>query len=85
MQPDNFVTVYCVETYWRASPRRLVRGQFRQYGDRAEALTAGRRMARARAGVLVFSVAGEPVADIWQRPQTLARFGDAPAEAPGVV
>lgn len=81
MQPDHFVTVYCVETYWRASPRRLERGQLRQFGDRETALRVGRTMALRRTGVLVFSVAGEPVADIWQRPRTIARFGDAPAEA----
>lgn len=81
MQPDHFVTVYCVETYWRASPFRLERGQLRQFGDRETALRVGRAMARRRSGVLVFSVAGEPVSDIWQGPRTIARFGDAPTRA----
>lgn len=85
MQPDHFVTVYCVETYWRASPRRLERGQLRQFGDRESALHAAAAMARRRPGVLVYSVAGEPVADIWQRPRVIARFGDAPAIAGKIV
>lgn len=73
------VEVFCVQTFWRASPSRVERGQLHQFGCRERALETGRVMARRRSGVLVFRVQGEPVSGIWQEPQVLARFGDAPA------
>lgn len=70
--------VFCVETFWRASPTKLERGVLRQFGERQAAIEAAKVMARRRSGVLVYSVTGEPVADIWQAPRIIARYGDAP-------
>ncbi len=72
------VEVFCVQTYWRTSPVRFEPGQFQQYGARDMAIAAAKRLALSRPGVMVFRVVGEPVADIWQPPQVIARFGDAP-------
>lgn len=71
------VTVYCVETFG-PSGRRIDPRQVAQYGDAGEARAQGRLSARRRAGVLVYSVSGDPVADIWQEPQIIARYGVAP-------
>lgn len=73
------VEVFCVQTYWRAGSDRFEPGQFHQFGSRDCAMQAAKHLARSRPGVMVFKVAGEPVADIWQPPQVIARFGDAPS------
>lgn len=73
------VEVFCVQTIWRASASRYEPGQFQQFGTRQGAVEEGKRLARSRPGVIVFRVAGDPVADIWQAPEVIARFGDAPA------
>lgn len=71
------VTVYCVETFGpsgrRQDPPRPI-----QFGDEVTARGEGKDQARRRAGVLVYSVDGDPVADIWQRPRIIARYGTAP-------
>lgn len=71
-------TVFCVDTYWQARPGQMERGQRRQFGDREGAMGAARRMARSRPGVMVYKVSGDPVADIWQPPEIVARFGETP-------
>lgn len=72
------VEVFCVQTFWRPSSARVEPGQFHQFGSRLDAMEAAKKLARSRPGVMVFRVQGDPVADIWQSPQVVARFGDAP-------
>lgn len=74
------VTIYCVETFG-PSGRRLDPRRMSQHGDRPEAMLTARIQARRRAGVLVFSVTGDPFAGVWQDPLVLARYGRAPTSA----
>lgn len=73
----NQVTIFCVETFG-PSGRRLDPRRLSQHGDRPDAMAVARDEARRRAGVLVFSVTGDPFAGVWQEPQIVARYGKAP-------
>jgi hypothetical protein len=73
----NILTVYCVQSFWR-DRHKLSAGRLRQYRDRDVALTAARALRVRDAGVVVFSVRGNPEADYWEEPRLLATFGETP-------
>jgi hypothetical protein len=70
-------TVFCVQAYG-LSGARPVRGKLSQYGTASEAMAEGAAQSIRHAGVLVFSVRGEPDFGSWDEPRVLARYGAAP-------
>ncbi len=70
-------TVYCVQTYSKKG-RELAKGPLRQCGSSKEALAKGEDLSRRAAGVVVFSVEGDPTFDYWSEPRVLAEHGQVP-------
>lgn len=71
-------TIYCVQPFWKDG-RKLARGPLKQFKKEEEARAAGEVAAKRNAGVLVFSVAGSPEADVWDEPIVILKRGDVPA------
>lgn len=70
-------TVFCVQTFSKKG-RALATGPLRQYGSGAEALQKGEDLQSRNAGVLVYSVEGDPAFDYWDEPKVLASYGQVP-------
>lgn len=70
-------TVFCVQTYGRKDGR-LVGTQRHEFTSATEAEDLGRRLAVTAAGVVVFSVEGDPEAEAWDEPEIFAVHGEAP-------
>lgn len=72
------VTVFYVQPFSRAGPKKLTRGDLRQYADEPKARRAGEVAARRNAGAIVYSVEGNPEYEDWAPPRHIASFGDVP-------
>ena len=70
-------TVYCVQSYQKKG-RGLTKGPMKQFGSSGDALSAGQSLCERSAGVVVFSVEGDPAFDYWGEPQVLATHGEVP-------
>lgn len=71
-------TVYCVQPFWR-SGKRLVRAEMRQFKQEDEARRAGERFYKNHAGVMVYSMEGDPeYEDSWGQLKVVATFGEVP-------
>lgn len=70
-------TIYGVQPYW-FDGRRLARGTPEQYRTQAEAERAAGKLYRNHAGVLIFSVSGEPEYDAWGEPRPIRAIGYVP-------
>lgn len=73
-------TVFCVQTFMKKG-RVLTPGPLRQFGTGQEALQSGESLKDRSAGVVVYSVEGEPAFDYWSEPKVLASHGQVPALA----
>lgn len=71
------ITVYCVQPFWQ-SGRRLAQGDLRQTDNQDRAWEMARSAARRNAGVILYSVTGNPEYDDWSEPTILARLGEVP-------
>lgn len=73
-------TYYGVQPFWHDG-RRLARGDLQQFRTEVEATRAAERLYDNHAGVLVYSVTGDPDYDAWQEPRTIATLGSVPLYA----
>lgn len=73
----RLVEFFCAQTYWR-DRHKLARGKVQQFKTMERALEAGERLAWRHAGVVVFSVRGNPEVDYWTEPRIIATHGDVP-------
>lgn len=71
-------TVFCVITYGKKA-RKLEKGPLRQYGSEPDAVAAAEELARRVAGVVAFSVRGDPTFDFWEEPVVIKTWGEVPA------
>lgn len=67
-------TIYGVQPYWHDG-RRLARGLPEQFRSRDEADKAAERLYMNHAGVLIYSVTGNPEFDTWGEPRVLWTIG----------
>lgn len=74
MQTDHFVQTF------KRQGKKLVASQPERCRDEIQARKRGQKAAEYAAGVLVFSVSGEPEFNEYEPPVVLSRFGDVPAE-----
>lgn len=72
-------TVFCVQAYQRRDGR--LEGRLRQeFTSATEAEDLGARLALKSAGVVVYALAGDPEAGVWEEPEIFALHGEAPDE-----
>lgn len=79
------VVRYCVQTFQR-KPEGLRPMDVREYKIEKEARQATRVAIRRSSGVALYSVRGEPIQRLWDRPRLIESFGeildiDVPAES----
>lgn len=79
----RLLTLFCVQSYW-SDRGRLAAGRFQQFGTMEAALRAGAESGRRSPAVLVYRIRGNPEADYWERPVTVAKYGDRSEELRGV-
>jgi hypothetical protein len=72
-------TIYGVQPYWHDG-RRLARGVPQQFRSRQEADRAAERLYENHAGVLIYSVTGNPEYDAWGEPCVLSTLGSCHRE-----
>jgi hypothetical protein len=75
--PMADVTVFCVQTYCRASGR-LELGALRQFTSAVQAEDAASALRPLVAGVVIYEVTGDPEFDNWGEPELFAAFGEVP-------
>lgn len=73
-------TIYLAQTFYWVNGR-LEPGRAIQFMRAADAKAAGASLADSAPGVAVYSLDGDPAADLWGDAEVIARYGDAPAEA----
>lgn len=73
-------TIYLAQTFWWVDGR-LEAGEPLQFMRVDDAKAAGEAMAGSAPGVAVYSLVGEPAANLWGEPQVLSRYGVAPMVA----
>lgn len=73
MQTDHFVQTF------RRQGKKLVASRPERCRDEIQAKKRGQKAAEYVAGVLVFSVTGEPEFNEYEPPVVLARYGEVPA------
>lgn len=78
-RPPTLLSVFCVQAYWN-DRGKLAEGRLQQFGSMEAALRAGKVAARRAAAVCVFRVRGNPEADYWEDPVTLAKYGERGGE-----
>lgn len=72
------ITVYCVQSFWRAGPAKLARNDLRQFDSERRAREIGESEARRQGGAIVYSVSGSPEFDHWDPPRLIVALGDVP-------
>lgn len=75
MQTDHFVQTF------KRQGKRLVANQPEKCRDEFQAKRRGLKAAEHAAGVLVFSVTGEPEFNEFEAPVVVERYGDVPENA----
>jgi hypothetical protein len=75
---------FYVRSYW-SDGRRLHDGKFEQFASMESALRAGKAASLRSAGVRVCRVRGNPSADYWEDPISIARWGEVPPLGPGAT
>jgi hypothetical protein len=73
------ITEHFVQTF-KKQGRRLIGGQPQSYKTPDQARVRGLRASDTAAGVVVFSVTGEPEFGEFDPPVVLARYGEIPVE-----
>lgn len=73
-------TMHFVQTFTKQG-RRYISGQPQSCKTSDHALSRGLRAAERMAGVVVFSITGEPEFGEFDAPVVLARHGDVPQDA----
>lgn len=73
-------TIYLAQAFWWVNGR-LEPGEMLQFMRVDDAKAAGEAMAGSAPGVAVYSLVGEPAANLWGEPQVLSRYGAAPKVA----
>lgn len=73
-------TIYLAQTFWWVDGR-LEAGEPLQFMRVDDARAAGEAMAGSAPGVAVYSLVGEPAADLWGEPVVLSSYGAAPKAA----
>jgi len=76
------VTRFCIQTFTR-DPTGLWPAEAREFMFEEDARGAARAARRRSAGVALYSVRGEPVQRLWDRPRLLERHGDILELEPG--
>ena len=69
--------VYCVQGFIRAGRELTPRAQ-RHYDSEEAAIVDARRLSERVAGVLVFSIEGDPKHDLWSEPTLIRKYGSVP-------
>jgi len=69
------VVRFCVQTFKRL-PEGLAPLDAREFTGEAEARAVARAARRRVAGVALYSVRGEPVQRLWERPRLIERHGE---------
>lgn len=69
------VTRFCIQTFKRSSAG-LVPAEVSEFKFEGEARRAARSARRRSAGVALYSVRGEPVQRLWDRPRLIEQHGE---------
>lgn len=73
-------TFYVVQPFIKGKRGGLKAEQAIQVGSESAAILRGERLSGSKAGVLVFSISGDPEMGEFDEPVFLARHGEVPAQ-----